>query len=209
MIINNGTHRLPHFWPLTSVKNPRSYQIVTQSPIFTTLSKFLEIFTQRPQIGWNLRKICPNVPYFYGFCHWTTGPIPYFCLAYTCFRGMLHPQTQKLENFVFLKQNRVIWSILLGANLIKVVKTKLHFSRLNWLNCPLWKNFSGGQGVIHRPPPWSNTEGDISYNHPLYDSAHLGSLHKYQVYVRLCERRHSKCKAHCRACWRARENFEI
>ena len=79
------------------------------------------------------------------------------------------------------------------------MKTKLQFCRLNRPNCALWKNIIGGQGVIHRPSPWSNTEGDISYNHPLYDSAHLCSLHKYQVYVRLCERRHFKRRAQCRA----------
>ena len=45
-------------------------------------------------------------------------------------------------------------------------------------------------GMIHRPSPWSNTEGDISNNHPLYDSAHFGFLNKCQVYLRLCERRH-------------------
>ena len=65
-------------------------------------------------------------------------------------------------------------------------------------------------GLIHRSSSLqSNTEGDISYNHPLYDCVQLGSLNKCQVFLRLCKRRHFKCKVQCRACWRARENFEI
>ena len=55
-------------------------------------------------------------------------------------------------------------------------------------------------GMIHRPSSlWSNTEGDIFYNHPLYDSAPPGSLSKCQVYLKLCEQRHFKCKVQCRA----------
>ena len=55
-------------------------------------------------------------------------------------------------------------------------------------------------GLIHRPSSlWSNTEGDISYNHPLYDCAQLGSLNKCQVFLRLCKWRHFKCKVQCQA----------
>ena len=47
-------------------------------------------------------------------------------------------------------------------------------------------------GLIHRPSSlWSS---DISYNHPLYDCAQLGSLNKCQVFLRLCKRRYFKCK---------------
>ena len=201
MIKNNGTHWLPHFWPLHQSKTPVFTKIVTQSPIFTTLSKFLKIFHSKTPNRLEFKKNMPKFPLFL----WPLllkDPL-FFCLAYMCFRGMVLPQTQKLEN-VFLTQNRAIWCILLGANLIKVVKTKFQLCRLNQPNCALWKNFIGGQGVIHRPSPWSNTEGDISYNHPRYDSAHLGSLH---TYVRLCERRHFKRRAQCRVRWRAQENF--
>ena len=111
---------------------------------------------------------------------------------------------QKLENFVFLRQNGVIWWIPLGANLIKMMKTKFQFYRLNKPNCYGRTSLEGRddtQVII----PWSNTEGDISYNHPLYDSAHPGSLNKCQVYLKMCEQRHFKCKG--RARWRAREKF--
>ena len=96
--LNNGTHRLPHIWPFIftpyiSPKPPFLPQIVTQSPIFSHCPEFWKFFTQRPLIGWNLRKRYPNVPYFYGFCHWKT---PYFlpCIHMVCMRGMLLPQTR-------------------------------------------------------------------------------------------------------------------
>ena len=132
--INNGTHQLPHIWPFifTPYISPKPLllpKIVTQSPVFSHCTEFWKFFTQRPLIGWNLRKRYPNAPYFHGFCHWKT---PIFCLACTCcLMGMLLPQTQKLENFVFSKQNRAIWWILSGANLIKVMKIKVQFYRLN------------------------------------------------------------------------------
>ena len=74
---------------------------------------------------------------------------PIFCLAYTWFVwgeccSLKH--SQKLENFVFSKQNRAIWWILSGANLKKVMKIKFQFYRLNRPNCALWMNFIGGQG---------------------------------------------------------------
>ena len=68
-------------------------KIVTQSPIFSHCPEFWKFFTQRPLIGWNLRKRYPNVPNFCGVCHWKT---PYFldCIHMVCLRGMLLPQTQ-------------------------------------------------------------------------------------------------------------------
>ena len=75
-----------------------------------------------------------------------------------------------------------------------------------------WTSSEGRDDTHYRPStPWSNTEGGTSpsYNHPLYDSAHLGSLNKCQVYLRLWEQRYFKCKVQCRARWRAPENYEI
>ena len=87
-------------------------------------------------------------------------------------------------------------------------KTKFQFYRLNQPNC-YGRTSLEGRDDIQVIIPWSNTEGDISYNHPLYDSAPPGSLNKCQVYLKLCEQRHFKSKVQCRARWRARENFEI
>ena len=77
-------------------------QLQPQTPVFTKnchpktsyffhCPEFWKFFSQRPLIGWNLRKRYPNVPYFYGFCDWK---IPYFlpCIHIVCLRGMLLPQ---------------------------------------------------------------------------------------------------------------------
>ena len=92
---------------------------------------------------------------------------------------------QKLENFVFLKQNRAIWWILSGANLFKVMKAKFQFYRLNRPNCALisWMNFIGGQGwyTCHHPP--GQTQKGIYPTTTFYRSAHLGSLNKCQAYL--------------------------
>ena len=58
---------------------------------------------------------------------------------------------QKLENVVFLRQNCEIWWILLGANLIKVMKTKFQFYRLNRPNCYGRTSLEGRDDImIHR-----------------------------------------------------------
>ena len=166
IIINNGTHRLPHFWPLTSVKKTCFYQNChhPKSYFYHTVQIFGNFSLKDPKSA-GISENMPKCPLFLWLLS-LNNPL-FFCLAYMCFRGMLLPQIQKLKNFVFLKHNCAIWCILIGANLIKVVKTKFQFCRLNRPNCALWKNFIGGQGVIRRPSPWSNSEEDISYNHPL------------------------------------------
>ena len=66
-----ATPSTPHFNPLHQIKKPCFYQeIVTQSPVFSTLSKILEtVHSKTPN---RLEKRYPNAPYFYGFCHWKT-----------------------------------------------------------------------------------------------------------------------------------------
>ena len=177
--INNGMHRLPHIWPFifTPYISPKPLflpKIVTQSPIFFShCPEFWKFFTQRPLIGWNLRKRYPNVPYFYGLCHWKT---PYFlpCIHMVCLKECCSlKHGQKLENFVFSKQNRAIWWILSGANLIKVMKIKFQFYRLNQPNCALWMNFIGGQGWYTGYYHPSQTWKGIYPTTTLYKSAHL------------------------------------
>ena len=124
-------------------------------------------------------------------CHWKTSY--FFTLHVRVLGGCCSlKHGQDLENFVFVKQNRAIWWILFGANLIKVMKISVlqaQPTRLCIIEELHWR-----AGMIHRPSPWSNTEGDISNNHPLYDSAHFGFLNKCQVYLRLCERRYFRYK---------------
>ena len=56
------------------------------------------------------------------------------------------------------------------------MKTKFQLYKLNRPNCTLWMNFIGGQGWYTGHHPSGQTrKGDISYNHPLYDCAQLGS----------------------------------
>ena len=158
----------------TSVQNPCFYQKLSPKVLFLShCPEFWEFFTQRPLIGWNLRKRYPNVPYFYAF---VTERPPIFCLAYTWFVwgeccSLKHGQ--KLENFVFSKQNRAIWWILSGPNLIEVMKIKFQFYRLNRPNCALWMNFIGGQGWYTGYYHHSQTWKGIYPTTTLYKSAHL------------------------------------
>ena len=160
---SHGTHQLPHLWPLILTpyiwkKNPVFNQkIVTQSPVFSTLSKILETVHSKTPIGW---KKVPKCPLFL----WLLSlKDPQFFALHASVWGeccsLKHGQ--KLENFVFLRQNHAIWWILLGADLIKVMKTKLQFYRLNRPNCYGRTSLEGRddtQVII----PWSNREGDIS-----------------------------------------------
>ena len=52
---------------------------------------------------------------------------------------------QKLENFVFLRQNRAIWWILLGAKFNKGDENKISVLQAQPTQL-LWKNFIGGRG---------------------------------------------------------------
>ena len=203
----------PLFSPLTSAKNPCFYpKIVSQSLLFFphTLSKILEIFHSKTPNRLEFEKNLPKCPLFLWLLS-LKDPL-FFALHAHVWEECcsLKYGLQKLENFVFLKQNRAIWWILLGANLIKVMKTKFQFYGLNRPNCTLWMNFIGGQGCTGHHPSGQTRKG-------IYPTTTLcmivrnlhGSLNKCQEFVRLCKWRHFKCKLQCRARWRARENFEI
>ena len=148
--INNGTHRLSHifyFHPLHQPKNPvftKNY--LPKSFIFSTRSKILEIFNSKTPNRLEFEKKVPKCPLFLWLLS-LQDPL-FFALHAHVWEECcsLKHSLQKLENFVFLKQNRAIWWILLGTNLIKVMKTKFQFYRLNRPNCILWMNFIGGQG---------------------------------------------------------------
>ena len=205
---SRGTHQLPHLWSLILTpyisQKPCFYpkKLSPKVLFFPHCPKFWKLFTQRPKSAGKKVTKCPSIfKLFYGFCHWKTLSFLPCMHASVWGECCSLKHSQKLENFVFLRQNRAIWWILLGANLIKVMKTKFQFYRLNRPNCYGRTSLEGRDDT--------NTEGDISYNHPLYDSAPPGSLNKCQVYLKLCQQRHFKCQVQCRARWRARENFEI
>ena len=129
-------------------------KIVTQSPIFVTLSRILEIFHSKTPNELEFEKKVPKCRLF--FMAFVTERPPFLPCIHMLVWGeccsLKHGQ--KLENCVFSKQNRAIWWILSGANLIKVMKIKFQFYRLNRPNCALhgWSSLEGRddiQVIIH------------------------------------------------------------
>ena len=132
-----GMHQQPHLWPL--ILTP----YISQKPLFLpknchpkscffhTVQNFGNCSLKDPKLT---GKKVPKCPLFL----WLLSlKDPQFFALHASVWGeccsLKHGQ--KLENFVFLRQNRAIWWILLGANLIKVMKTKFQFYRLNRPNC--------------------------------------------------------------------------
>ena len=78
------------FSPLTSVKTPCFYQKLSPKVFyfFHTVQNFGNFSLKDPKSAGIREK--SYAPYFDDFCHWKT---PISCLACTCLRGMLLPQT--------------------------------------------------------------------------------------------------------------------
>ena len=176
--INDDTHWLPHIWPYiftppTSAQNPCFCQILSPKVTVShcpSVQNFGKLFTQRPLISWNLRKRYPNAAYFVMA---ERPPIFLPCIHMFVWGECCLKHGQKLENFVFSKQNRASWGILSGANLIKVMKIKFHFYRLNRPNCALygWISLEGRDDKGYYPP--SQTRKGIYPTNTLYKSAPL------------------------------------
>ena len=204
------TVTLSYFYPLHQSKPPVfTKNCLPKSSIFSILSKILENFHSKAPNRLEFEKKS-YAPYFYGFCHWKTLR-PISCLACTCLRGMLLPQTRSAEAGKFCILETEL------CNLVNTFRCKLNQGDENKISVLqtqpthlyIMDELHWRAGLIHRPSSLrSNMEGDISYNHPLYDCAQRGSLNKCQVFLRLCKRRHVKCKVQCRARWRARENLK-
>ena len=193
----------PLFAPLTSAQNPVFYQKLSHKVLFFPhCPNFLKFFTQRPQIGWNLRQRYPNAPNFLKFCH-MKNPLFFALHAHVWEECCSLEHGKKLENFVYLKKNRAIWWILLGANLIKVMKRKIQFYSLNRPNCALWMNFIGGQGWYTGHHPSGQTRKGMYPTTTLYMILHTNAKCTWGCASG------GKWKVQCRARWRARENFEI
>ena len=155
----------PYFNPLHEPKTPVFTKKLSPKVLFFPhCPKFWKLFTQRPQISWKKGTQMPPI-----FMAFVTERPPIFCLACKCLRGKLLPQTQsEAGKFCILETESC--NLVNTSNLIKVMKTKFQFYRLNRPNCYGRTSLEGRddtQAII----PWSNTEGDIPYNHPLYDSA--------------------------------------
>ena len=197
------------FSPLTSVKNPCFYQKLSPKVLFFfhPVQNFGNFSLKGPiSAGIWEKKLYPlflwllslKDPYFLPCMHMferNVAPSNTVCRSWKI--CILETESCNLVNTFRCKLNQG------DENKISVLQAQpTHLYIMDELH---WR-----AGLIHRPSSLrSNTEGDISYNHPLYDCAQLGSLNKCQVFLRLCKRRHSKCKVQCQARWRARENFEI
>ena len=83
-----------------------------------------------------------------------------------------HPP-QKLENFVFLKQNCVIWWIFLVANLVRRWQQNSSFTGSTNPNCALWENFTGGTDDLTGHPLVKHSKEYIPT--PLRHFVHPGS----------------------------------
>ena len=80
----------PLFNTPTSAQNLCFYQKLSPKVLFFShCPEFWKFFTQRPLIGWNLKKVTQIPPIFMAF---VTERPPIFCLAYTClFQGNVAP----------------------------------------------------------------------------------------------------------------------
>ena len=157
----------PLFSPLHQPQTPVfTKNCHTQSAIFSHCPECRKFFTQETPNRLEFEKKVPNAPYFYD---WKT---PYFL---PCMHGMHMfvwgeccslKHGQKLETFVFSKQNPAIWWILGEESKISVLQAQP-------TQLCIMDEFHWRAGMIHRPlSPWSNTEGDISRHHPLQICSH-------------------------------------
>ena len=96
------------FTPHTSAQNPGLFlpKIVTQSPIFVTLSRILEIFhSKTPNELWNLRKRYPNAAYFF-MAFVTERPI-IFLPCIRMFEGNVAPSNTVRSWKILYSRNRI------------------------------------------------------------------------------------------------------
>ena len=96
--ISNGTHQLPHIWPFIFTPNisPKPLflpKIVTQSPVFFTLSRILEIFLSKTPNRLEFGKKVPKCPLFLWLLL-LKDPLLFALHTHVCLRGMLLPQTR-------------------------------------------------------------------------------------------------------------------
>ena len=182
-------------------------KIVTQSPIFFShCPEFWKFFTQRPLIGWNLRKMVPKCPLFLWLLS-LKDPLYFALQTHVCFRGILLPQTQsEARKFCILETE--------SCNLVNTFRCKFNKGAENKISvlqdqptqlC-IMDEFHWRAGMIYRllsllrgyilQPPSINLHTWLSKRMPA-------------AYLRMCEQKHFKCKVQCPARWRAQENFEI
>ena len=150
--INNDTHRLPHIWPyiFTPLHQPKT-------PVFAknchpkshcpSVQNFGNFSLKDLLSAGIWEKGYPNAAYFVMAFVTERPPIFLPCIHMFVWGECCLKHGQKLENFVFSEQNRAIWGILSGANLLKGDETKISFLQAQPTQlCIIWMNFIGGQG---------------------------------------------------------------
>ena len=158
--INNDTHRLPHIWPyiFTPLHQPKT-------PVFaknchpksqchtvyfiTSWSKcpeFWKFFTQRPLIGWNLRKGTQMPPILLWLLS-LKDPL-FFYLAYTClFEGNVASNTERSWKILYSRNRIEQLGNTLRCKFNKGDENKISFLQAQPTQlCIIWINFIGGQG---------------------------------------------------------------
>ena len=123
-------------------------KIVSQSHS-VTLSKcpeFWKFFTQRPLIGWNLRKWYPNAAYF--VMAFVTERPPFFALhTHVCLRGMLPQTRSEAGKFCILETESSNLGNTFRCKFNKGDENKISFLQTQPTQlCIIWMNFIGGQG---------------------------------------------------------------
>ena len=153
-------------------------KIVTQSPIFFTLSRILEIFHSKTPNRLEFEKKVPKCPLFLWLLP-LKDPLFLPCIhMFVSGECCSLKHSQKLENFAFLKQNRAIWRILSGANLIKGAEKKMSVLQAQPTQLCIMDEFHWRAQMIYRLLSLlSNTEG-IYPTTTLYKSAQCTWLSK-------------------------------
>ena len=158
----------PQHQPKTHVftKNchPKSY--------FFHCPEFWKFFLSKTPNRLEFEKKVPKCPLFLWLL-WLKDPLFFALHTHGLFEGNVANRVRSWKILYFSKQNCAIWWILSGANLIKVMKIKFQFYRLNRPNCALWMNFIGGQGWFTGCYHPSQTWKGIYPTTTLYKSAHL------------------------------------
>ena len=109
-----------------------------------------------------------------------TARPPFFlpCMhTHVCLRGMLPQTRSEAGKFCILETESSNLGNTFKCKFNKGDENKISFLQARPTQlCIIWMNFIGGQGWYRLLSTYSNTEGDISYKHPLYKSAPLALL---------------------------------
>ena len=170
-----ATHLTIYFHHNISPKPLFLPKIVTQSPFFFTLTRILEIFLSKTPNRLEFEKKVPKCPLVLWLL-WLKDPLLFALHEHGLFEGNVAPSNTVRSWKILYSRNRIVqfaWWILSGANLIKVMKKKNQFYRLNRPNWALWMNFIGGQGWYTGYYHPSQTWKGIYPTTTLYKSAHL------------------------------------